>query len=318
MLAMTACKGGGRTQELDGVRLPYGGRPMTAKVWEAVDKADEKQPIAESYRFIWPIPLEVVNRTTVVARTKDKSQNSRLIWNDLATPLLVTFLPLRIDYSRYVYDRAHEMPTGKQHLYWNLFWAGSSESGDIGSDLRMHAAGVPLFYGAMRVERIQAKQLLDFHQVLWTLGPAWMRFHGEGPGGAGHGYFVTPLLLGGALGTAVWTDYHIDAPEAKLEGHGPLAGFLGYWCLKAEKTRLNPEAAEHVGPPSPGEKAPDTMIAEGTRTKRLIIGGLLWHDFVDRDTKGVVQDSGHGPLWSAFGWGKKNGKFAVRVLFIPI
>src|SRR5690606_21066396 len=99
----------------------------------------------------------------------------KFAWNDLSSPLFVTFLPLRISYREYHYNREQERPIASRSLNWNPFWASSSSRGEISDATRIKSVGIPLLYSHTRLERKENNTSIRFYNALWTLGPAVMK-----------------------------------------------------------------------------------------------------------------------------------------------
>jgi len=198
------------------------------------------------------------------------------------------WLPLYVSASETIVRDGDE--TSEAHASWSPLWASSGRTAWHGDDPWVSMRGMPLFYGRIDYGRPAEEPMGRFHNVLWSLGPAWGWFDLEDHPYDAEGWFFTPLMAAG-LGPLLWTSFDVDSDEVDVAVHGPLVGLLGYMSVVDHEDR-------------------DRM--------RMVIGGALWMDYSDVDGAGQVRDSMHGPLWGMFGWGRSNGRPAIRLLWIPI
>ena len=90
--------------------------------------------------------------------------------------------------------------------------------------------------------------------------------------------------------------------EGEMTIHGPLGGLLGY-ISRDTYSRLWGQESE-----GPRFSQSDTYI----------LGGLLWNASQQFGSDGRVSNSSHGPLWGMFGWGREDGRFALRLFWMSV
>ncbi|MBI1291792.1 hypothetical protein GC173_11195 [bacterium] len=303
---------------------PRHGKPLSEDIWVGMQEAREAksdQTLSVAEAFNWPLPFNAsaylfeVDRPKDAAAPLEKAQATSFVWNDIASPMLMTTLPYRIKWRLYQYERGTDRPIGFRAITYSPFVFEDRAIGKVDERYQIRAQGLPLLFADLKIARNDSKagtsKRLHGTTTLWTLGPAWATFGADTKVAddpttrSSRGYVALPVALGGGLGAMLWTDYSVRLTDPqhggkrRLIGHGPLAGVLGYF-------------EDRVEPASAG----------GGKTGRHnvhVLGGLLWHHYTKRDaeTGARVRDRS-GPLWSMFGWGHSGDRFKVRVLFIPI
>lgn len=313
-VVLAGCTTSQRSREFAEVRLPGGGEPIEQEVWLAAEAAPPQTNLGGSTSTIWALPLNFHQAVFKVNPNLETATRSSLTWNDLLLPGF--FLPVRLRYTEFAYDRNQAEPVAARRAIWTPFWAWTSKSGEDvwGSELTMR--GIPLLFGQFSRKGSEGMPLdITVTHTLWTLGPFVAKLQWPDEDGVDQtrrGYFATPLLLTGLPGTILWSDYYFRDSRTSQMGHGPLWGLLGY--------THNSRITHRPLPRMPGEEPDAEQGVEEIRSfSRLVLGGILWSDRSERVVKtGSTIESAHGPLWGMFGWGKKNDRFRVRFLFIPI
>jgi hypothetical protein len=291
------------------VKAPTNGRKLSPDAWDKFAAQDEKRRLTSGRTSFWLLPFSLYVHDFSVARNREVATSKNVAWNDLSTPILFTTLPLRFSYREYEYTKGNLEPVSKTSVSWNLFWASASTKGEPNT-VRFKAKGIPLFYAFASASDPKRDFKLSVNNVLWTLGPAWLKIDGKNGDQQQKGYFGAPLLLGGMLGGILWGDHHIQSNGNQSSlGHGPLFGFLGYWKQTAPWL-VYPEAKA-------GEDAPKPEV-KGRQCMSGALLGILWSQYTRRDEAGKIDKSRNGPLWTMFGWSHRDGKFAVKFLWIPI
>lgn len=311
-LLLTACVSRFQSQELRSTEIGYRGDPLPQEVWtKSAEKLEaEKARRAESPKgrlhkgssTTWLLPGFFQHRQLEVEPTE--ATVYRGTWADLLTPLLIS-LPLRLNYQEHYYTPGQAEPVGSQTVYWTPIWANSVKEGTPPTRREYDASGLPLLWSTFRLRDNQRPWQVKGFTTLWSLGTMSMK--GRDP--KWEGYFTAPLLLGGLPGAALWSDARVkfrekadDTVTARFEWHGPAMGFLGYQDYRGPED-FDPE---------------EGTTSAVTRSRRLVFGGLLWYDGTRRDEAGKVVKAAHGPLWSAFGWGEKDGRRTVRLFGFSI
>jgi hypothetical protein len=298
--------------------IPAKGGPVDPSIWEAADGAPEGKGIDKATGRSWLFPFFFKLNFLEVAVNHNEARRSGFSWFDLSTPILMTFLPVHITYSRDFYNREQAEPVGSQRLTWNLFWASASEEGPALDPLKLRAYGVPLLFsritGTQR-DLEQRNRRFTWTTTLWTLGPMIVTYR-DNKGVVTDGWFATPAQLGGFLGPLVWLSYKFKLDSGQFAtAHGPLFGYLGVAhgrapYMKGDRIIELPKA--------PGELPKTEPFEQMAKSHTLVLLGTLWESLVRSDEQGRVVRSSHGPLWGMFGWGRKDGGFALRFLWIPI
>lgn len=316
LAVLSGCASVSQPEFLDEYDVPLGGEAMPAGLWAAVDEnSAQGRPDTRSQRnSLWVLPFQFsYAQTSLYSKFSDglmvdgssranTAETFRIDWNDLLAPYLGVALPLRVIVRDYGYAEGADNPVRRRGVGYTPFWAWTwDDGGTRHAPLEYRAAGVPLLYwqlkggyGAPGDDKTRVR--LDLYQALWTLGPAVIKLDMRLDGDEVRGYLANPLLLGGALGHVLWTDYTFRAPGRFASGHGPALGMLGY--------------TNHTFSRAGG----------GSEKLRFAVAGVLWSEYMEKVPDGRVIDAKRGPLWSMFGWGRKDGRFAVRALWqtIPI
>jgi hypothetical protein len=281
--ACTVSEGPAALRQLE---LPEGGR-VASDGWFA-DLEPHAGTRAERTGFFM-LPAWLSFDTVAVAEDGASVRDSKDRFLNLGLAgINLPLLPLWVSAERRIARSGQ--PTSEASLLWTPLYATSSRTAWRGEDPWVSLRGMPLFYGRLDYGRPGEKPLVSFHNVLWTLGPAWGWFDFRDDPNHEKGWMFIPLVAAN-LGTLVWSSFELQSDSADLSLHGPLMGLLGYFSLTDHEER-------------------DLV--------RLVLGGALWMDISEEDSDGTVTDSMHGPLWGMFGWGRSDGRPAIRLLWIPI
>ncbi|MEO8376347.1 MAG: hypothetical protein ABI579_01645 [Candidatus Sumerlaeota bacterium] len=310
-MSFTGCSSVGRADLFKNkeAKAPINGGKLDAGSWDKFATVDAKRNLKSSKTTFWLLPFTLSVHDFGVSDERDKAVSRNVMWNDILTPLLLTTLPLHFSYSEYQYTKDGLEPVSKAGFRWTLLWAQSENHGQE-TDFKFRAKGIPLFYAYVSAKNPQKKVSLSFNHSLWTLGPALLRMDIDDKLQKQKGYFFAPLLLGGALGGVLWTDYYvIAADDRRAMGHGPLFGALGFWKQRSQWVNYIPAEAKD---------APPTKEVKGTQSTSGVLLGILWTQYERRDLEGKIDKSRYGPLWTMFGWSHRDGKLAVKFLWIPI
>lgn len=299
-LLFAGCTMKHRSQELDGLDLWNRDRTMPREVWNARYATDKD--LQDARQLIVPFPFQLYAKHLHVST--DEAVARRTSWNDVGVPF-VLMLPLRISYQEHLYEAGRSSSSATQRFSWNPLWARSSSTGVANKSTEIDAYGVPLIFSRVKAQRHDEERPLQFRLLtsLWTLGPATARWE-SGPHGD-RGYMFAPLLLGGIIGTTVWSDfearrfYDDGTLQQKSGYHGPLYGALGY--IHEQRPPVRNEAGDEI-----------------TVSRCMWLLGTIWSHRAERNEAGETLDSHNGPLWGMLGWGKKDGRNAVRLFWIPV
>lgn len=289
---------------------PHNGRSLDPGAWEKFETVDSKRRLSSSHTTFWFLPFQFSVHDFHVSKDRDKAVSRNVMWNDISTPLLLTALPFHFAFSEYQYEKGSDAPISKSGFRWTLLWANTESRGKE-TDFKFRAKGIPLFYAFVSARSTEKDMKLSFNHSLWTLGPALLRLKTSDPiNGGRRGYFFTPLLLGGALGGILWTDHYVVAEDQRLSlGHGPLFGPLGYWKQRSEWVSYKP---------SENKDEPPTKEVKGIQSQSGVLLGILWSQYERRDLNGKIDKSRYGPLWTMFGWSHREGRLAIKFLWVPI
>jgi len=303
------------------VKLRYDGGPLPAETWADADGYEADAPPTRSWNMTWLLPLSLYGKTAEF-ESSHKLATHKTTYNDLGFPLL--FLPLRYHskdnlHSREGYDAVH-----KARVEWNLLYAKSRVS-DKWPDNRpsLYARGFPLVFskGTWRDLGKSSGRRTDVSgwNTLWSIGPAYLTFKSREadrsePRNEQRATVGMPLAIGGFPGTLVWLDAdvtdHKEYTRERFTTHGPLFGMLGFF-------RSSRQARWNSVPNLAGEDDPRRLGF--SEYYKGLIAGVLWYDQGSQyDALPETENTGHGPLWGMFGWGKKNGLPAVRIFWLPI
>lgn len=296
-------------------RISYRGGEIDPAVWEVARAAEPDALPYRGYTLSWILPL-TLRQHSIIFPESDRGETRSLAYNGLGFPLFL--LPLRFQLSESVYLNGETEPSETQWTTWTPLWtANNAENWDPETG-RVRTRGIPLFFGRMDVER--ESHSMGLWHTLWSLGPAYAKYRGENlappqPEADPGELRVTagmPLALGGILGALLWFDLELrveDGPNrGSLSTHGPLGGLLGYAAARSRAMAV--------------ETDPETEVERRYiehRSNKVLLGGLLWLDLIAKEEGNRASHfEARGPLWSAFGWGKRGGRNAVRVFWIPV
>ncbi|MEQ8822534.1 MAG: hypothetical protein RLY93_20045 [Sumerlaeia bacterium] len=284
---------------------------------EPFEKAGEAGEVVESYNRSWfwllPLNLSMTNIKALDAGSDEATiETLDFDYNGLG-PLMLFLLPVHVSLDKYIYAE-EGMPDSAQTMTWTPIWATSNQSNWPADRDSITAKGIPLFYGNVKMDGKPEDGGMDasVSNTLWSLGPAWLSFSSEdtGPRNEDKGYVVAPLLLGGPLGSILWTSANVtsgDGESLRSQNiHGPLFGLLGY-------------TSSYNVAPAGKTVSPDNPEADQETFMRLITLGILWTD-IRSEIEGQPESRSavHGPLWGMFGWGKSEGRPVIKLLWIPI
>lgn len=305
LLMLSGCSTIGGSQRFpQNVEIPGGGGPIEPGLWQGAEQYGPGSLPTRYWIVRWFFPTSIYNKTASF-ESDSRLRVSRTLYQDLLFPIFL--VPMQFKTSHYIYDKSQSEPVAGDWVSWNVFWADEGQVGGGIPGREVSAAGVPLFFGIAKTrDREQTNMMWN---SLWSLGPAFYSVNvtpsqqevlgsQARPREASISIFC-PVALGGIPGLVLWTDLTIERSTAegtnRMEAHGPLGGSLG--MLQA-RTKTNKS---------------DELL-------RLVMFGALWYDKKEYvDTEEEQRDfAAHGPLWSMFGWGRKDGKNAVRLFFVPI
>lgn len=306
--------------------IDWSGEKIKPEVWEAAGSGETAKTLNEKHGRIWLLPFNVSVWQFLAPKNSNKAIGNNFTWNDLLTPVLFTTLPLRARFHEYAFEKGTDTPVGTRTLNWNPFWTWVSEKGKFPRTTDLKAQGIPLFYGHVSVKDSTADRFrFNITNTLWSVGPMYMCFEGKRdakvPTRMADGtttrtlqtktqgaYLFTPVLALGGPGVLLWSDYYFhDNLERYNIGHGPILGLLGYVEAFNPAATARKRAADEEG-----------LRVPATELRRRLIAGVLWSSRVDRDAEKALVYSSHGPLWGIIGWGYKDERPRVQILWIPI
>jgi len=311
-LALNGCVTNSGKRKLDNQSLPVSGEPIPKALWDDLTQDDSGKPAGgTTYRRAhdWTIPTVLVRRWFHTGNEGKSLSATRIEYFSL----LSLILPFHGGLKRYDYNAPDSEPIADRWLHWNPFWTSAGGKGDLAiGKLEVDSAGIPLLYASTGVDSESSDYAvrLRVRQSLWLFGPGYVRARGPelltfGPGRNPESGFKEDFFRGyfpvGIRAFMLWVSYDArlrsgggnnGAVRYHFTGHGPIAGFGGYFF---------------------GSK----REGEDHSNFRHVVLGALWHDVVTRRS-GELKTSRHGPLWSAFGWGHRDGKFNVRLFWLPI
>lgn len=308
--ALAGCASGGGSASLRNADLPRGNQPLGPSVWMA---AGEPGPAQDWWRWQFaPLPHYSAKNHFEIDASRRTAASSHYRMVGLGVPY--AYLPLEFSFSRRIYERGTEEPVGSLVRRWSPFWSSQHIEGAMDDVLVVDVSGIPLlwergyekgpsWYFDDFVPGFDDTMEFSFFTLLWWIGPMEFRLNREwtdedGRPAASTARYFAPLFLGRGPGFLLWSDYReverSGGARTETRGHGPLFGYPLYWSR-----RTRPEEG-------------------GARLDRLVLGGILWNDRVQRDDSLRTTDSAHGPLWGAFGWGKKDGRPAARIFWLPV
>jgi hypothetical protein len=256
----------------------------------------------------WPLPFQFYLKSVGVEQNGDAAMR-KASWNDLGFPFLL-MLPLRFSYQDAIYRKGETTPYATYDIHANPFWTRTTFT-DRPDSHTITIQGTPILYTKVdtmialpgQQERLRTR----IRNYFWTLGPMYIDAGEEHPpqppNDDAKGYVFFPLLLGGITGPTLWTSSELIAhePDGRVisaEGsHGPLFGALGY---RHRRTKLGEISENHYD------------------TSHSLLAGILWLDRATNTEQHKTINAKNGPLWAMFGWGKKDGRPAVRILWVPI
>ena len=319
--ASAGCSFGNGPEFLRHYRRPAAGEPVPASFWtEASVRGAPAEGSAQDGDWtgfetsFWLLPTWVSGRHTSTPPQADSVTDSEFQFLDLGV-ICFPFLPLWLDIDTQLVRRSGER--AESATTWTPLWTVSRSTGWPADARRASARGVPLVYGWVEYGREGEEPAFEMHNVLWTLGPAWLRIDwpetGEPRFGLAadgtlhaHGWAFSPLLLGGP-GAWLWTSSEIEDDALDRVVHGPLDGWLGYRSVLEH----NPPGA-YWTPPS--AVPTDSGISVSTRR---VIGGALWYDS-ETTVYDETTEARHGPLWGLFGWGHAGAEPVIYLFWFPI
>ena len=305
-ISLAGCVNRTTVREFQGHKIPYHAEKLDEGFVEKLATVNSIAPQVERVANVFPFPSILIYRNF---SNKDNNGNvaaTSFTWYDLFLGSIGISLPLAVNYTDNHYSAETGERVAQRRAVYTPLWASSSSEGEFARGMNIEASGIPILWGRMKFSETNREGVTGTAKMtsfLWTLGPmvVQMRTSDDSAGG----YMAAPLLLGGLLGGILWSDYHLRDGESMRIGHGPLLGFLGYtqWRI--------------VRPPTFDET--ETMTRpRAENSRRLVLGGVLWEDTRNVEGTDTVTSTSHGPLWGMLGWGSKEGRFALRLLWIPI
>jgi hypothetical protein len=304
LLLVTACSTTRTAKPLEGREIPYDGSPIPADLWTAAMVPEKPSQLRTT---IWPLPTTFGFRRFWV-NPKDGTANSLRV--SLGS-LWMLILPYRAEITLAQYDGPDAKPTGFRSLKWNPFFTRARNEGEFQfAGMRFKSNGVPVFYSNSKTDFENGAWAMQarLKQGLWLLGPTQLglaeglsaRYGGKEGRFQNQAKVFAPLYLGGP-GSWLWLTTDVRLGNTNLEGapnglrfrgNGPVFGLGGYL----------------FGSNISGNRSSNF---------RHVVLGLLWHD-VNTRVDGKLETSRHGPLWSGFGWGHRDGRFRLRFLWFSI
>lgn len=326
LIVLTGCVSSNTPIPMIGRDVPLSGGPLGEDVWQGVDEYSAEEPdrtvyiYTKNWSFYWPLPASFYykeldlhtaassesNTTVTGAPMGNKAQGFAIDWNDIIAPLV--FLPLRVVYSEFDYDRATQEPVNEVGFGYTPFWAWSWKRGDTPyRGVEYGAWGVPLLISNISMDvKVDDPEMIksgSMTNVLWTVGPMVMVWDSPDiePETDASAYYVNPLFLGGTLGQILWASYEVRSTETHYwVGHGPFFGTSLYYSYRVPEIR--------------NEKTGDDTVYD--TSLRNLLGGLLWQSWVRRDAdSGEVIKSHHGPIWGMIALGKHDREPKVRLFW---
>lgn len=303
--------------------LPAAGEPIAAEFWDHAKNSKDPQGTDVS---LWLLPMwadvdhrEIENDPPRLSRTEYTMFNPGLA--------LVPLLPFYIDAQ--VEERQQDGSWQGSGLTWTPFWAWSHSTEKAPAELR--ASGIPLLWGDVEVRSKTQPFEIRVRHYLWTLASMVCSIEVGQDGADLDGYVFFPLYLAG-LGGYLWGSIELEGEAGSLSGHGPFGGDLGYYRrVGLVKNRITTQSAEAEAEPIPFQLDLGTVVDESEDLDRMTrvdenglvpsverwLGGILWASWVDSDATGKEVDGRHGPLWTMFGYGTKNGESTVILFWYP-
>jgi hypothetical protein len=324
-VALTGCSFGNGPEFLRRYERPAPGKQVPESFWTAAsdeeastvrvgtnDSARREDWDAFETSF-WLLPTWFSGRRTSTPPQADSVVDTEFQFLDLGV-VCIPFFPLWLSTDTQRVERSGER--AESGMTWTPLWTVNGATNWPADEPRASARGVPLLYGWVEYGREGEEPVFEMHNVLWTLGPAWLRVDwpetgepriGLAADGELHprGWAFSPLLLGGP-GAWLWTSSEIEDDKLDHSMHGPLNGWLGY------RSTLEHEPAGVFWIP-PSASSP----ARPSRFSRRIVAGALWYDS-EEIVGGVVSKARHGPLWGVFGWGQSSARPVIYLLWFPV
>ena len=288
-LAFTGCSIGNGPEFLRDYRRPAPDAQTSDRFWTEASSWQEsaKHPDRAAVDLsFWLLPTWLSGRATKLGPKAERVLDTEFEILDLGV-IFIPFLPLWARVDTQLERRSGER--AENRVTWTPLWTHTRLVDWPADQRRAQAVGLPLLYSRVEYGREGEEPAFELHNVLWTLGPAWMHIDipDEEPYASGWGF--TPLLLAGP-GNWLWTSAHIRSDESDITVHGPLNGWLGY------RSRLENYDTEFT---------------------RRIVAGVLWYDS-EESAGDTVVDSRHGPLWGVLGWGRSYGEPVIYLFWFPI
>lgn len=269
---------------------------------------------------LWPLPLVLDLKKVQLDQEKERVRYLSLSGVNPGLTILPT-LPfyVTVDYGRWSKSGAIE----RRGLTWTPLWAWDYAEGE--SPVTLEAGGFPLIWGYAVVDAPEDGISLDIDHFLLTLGPLHADLSMGREDKKADGWVFFPAYAA-SLGGLLWTSYSFESSDGYEVAHGPLAGYLGYKRSEGLTTEaladlfsfldtgritdafLQEEEVE-TGPAPADPLRPSSM---------LLLGGTLWYSQAEKNSAGEELFGRHGPLWGMFGYGKKNGRDTLLLLWIPI
>lgn len=328
-LTLTGCVYGRGDWGREKIDFPAPGDPVSVSFWHHAKSAIGQRGIgrmledatrgkrtksgAERGRF-WLIPY--VKRGIVVNNRAEDNGLDVAHYSSMGLGIEdLAFLPVWRNLYMDSYETPEHSPFRSLRLRYCPLWAGTtyysdaedddeeagedddSEDGEQdGEEPEDNWSGIPLLYHVAKGDG-----LYQFN-LLWDLGPEYRKLT-DHPGTIPYAGIwnsktsqrtFVPLKLGGLAGSLLWLHHRVWDDEWGFACEGPLLGIAGW---------------QH----SWGEDEGKLIDVH------LLLQGYLWVSYTVRDAAtGRPEEIVHGTLASMVGWGKKNGRWNIRLLWIPI
>ncbi|MBX3730528.1 MAG: hypothetical protein KF858_15225 [Candidatus Sumerlaeia bacterium] len=304
------------------VSAPSGGRSIPAARWQALMNAEGRPRTTR--QGLWMFGVRI-------SPDVDKAGSSDFEGNELGTVFFCDYSPVysdislrtletdqeedrigtnRLQFQRFVlpwrlklasayYEGTGDggVVTDRVWAEWNTFWAAS---GGVGSRRELvRTSSIPLIYSSLRMDlpkeveplepELRAAEENPTHVHLLTslagAGPSRIAYESEKVDVS----LLVPVAAWGP-GFLAWTSLRVESPTSLLILHGP------------------PPVAYIYG------------SDRGNSELGMLTWGALWYRKVEWDDYEARRRDyeRQGPLWGMFGWGRKDARPAVYLLWMPI
>ena len=289
--------------------------PLADSFWAETEAVTDETARRTS---VWLLPFYLDHNQVELEEGRDRVRYISISGLNPGLTLLPT-LPfwVDVDYGRWTQNGDVE----RRGFTWTPLWMWDSAQGE--SEVKLDAVGFPLLWGNVEVDAAEDGIYLNLHHFILSLGPLWTDLKMGRDGRDNEGWIFHPVYAAG-LGGLLWSSYSFEGAGGSETAHGPLNGWLGYSHSVGRSSDIfegligvqQDEVEGFLSKRDDPEE--DTASNPLIPSKTLVLGGILWSDFTESDSRGEVLNSRKGPLWGMFGYGKKNGDPTINLLWIPI